>query len=506
MSDQNLPDNGRNDAKRLFHLLMENVKDYGIFTLDTEGRVVSWSVGATRVLGYEESEIIGKTFAIIFTGEDLADGRPEFELRTARESGRAEDERWHVRKDGTRFWASGVITPLYDSDGALQGYAKILRDITERKRAEEALAEANRRKDEFLAMLAHELRNPLAPIMNAAQLLKREGAGNATLEQAHGIIERQLARIVRIVDDLLDVSRITRGKIQLKRERVTLQTVIANAVEASRSFIESRKHVLTVSVPQEAVWLEADPVRMEQVLVNLLSNAAKYTEPGGKIDLTAERQGNECVSRVKDTGIGIAAEMLPRVFDLFVQADQSLDRSQGGLGIGLTLVKQLVAMHGGTVEARSEGVGDGSEFILHLPVVPETMGLKPQDAPIATGRKSQPWRILIVDDNTDTAESLAMLLRLSGHETRVAHTGQSGLQLAVAEKPDVVLLDIGLPGMDGYQVAKRIREHQELDQTRLIAISGYGQDTDRERSAKAGFNHHLVKPVDPARLQALLDE
>jgi CheY-like chemotaxis protein/two-component sensor histidine kinase len=308
------------------------------------------------------------------------------------------------------------------------------------------------------------------------------------------------------VDDLLDVSRITRGKIQLRKERVTLQAVVNHAVETVRPFIESRKHQISASMPPEAIWLEADPLRMEQVLVNLLNNAAKYTEPGGNISVAVERVGNECELKVRDTGAGIVAEMLPRVFDLFVQADKSLDRSQGGLGIGLTLVKRLVALHGGTVEARSEGIGHGSEFVVRLPVVAEVSGLKPEDAPAPAQKTQNPLRVLTVDDNVDTAESLAMLLKLFGHETRVAHTGQRALQMAVAEKPDVLVLDIGLPGMSGYQVAERIRQQGELVNVRLIAVSGYGQDADRERARVAGFNHHLVKPVNPARLQELLIE
>jgi PAS domain S-box-containing protein len=507
MTDSNKPPGeARIDAGRMFHLLMENVKDFGIFMLDPAGRVVGWNAGAERILGYTDGDIMGKPFNLIFTAEDREAQRPEQELKAARENGRADDERWHVRKDGSRFWASGVVTPLWDDAGTLQGFAKVLRDITDRKKTEEELEEANRRKDEFLAMLAHELRNPLAPILNAVHLVKREPASSPTLQQAGGIIERQLGRVVRIVDDLLDVSRITRGKIQLRKERVTLQAVVNHAVETVRSFIESRKHSQSVALPPEAIWLEADPLRLEQVLVNLLNNAAKYTEPGGKISITAERVGNECELKVRDTGVGIVAEMLPRVFDLFVQADKSLDRSQGGLGIGLTLVKKLVAMHGGTVEARSEGIGHGSEFVVRLPVVPEVAGLKPEQAPQAAQKTQNPLRVLIVDDNVDTAESLAMLLKLFGHETRVAHTGQRALQMAVVEKPDVLVLDIGLPGMDGYEVAQRIRQHGELANVRLIAVSGYGQDADRKRSEVAGFNHHLVKPVDPAKLQELLSE
>jgi PAS domain S-box-containing protein len=504
MTDRRPPADARMEGERLSLLLMENVKDYAIFMLDAEGRIVSWNAGAERVLGYKEPEIIGKPFSIIFTSEEIVNKRPEQELRNAKEQGRAEDERWHVRKNGSRLWASGVVTPLFDADGSLQGYAKILRDITERKKTEEELAEANRRKDEFLAMLAHELRNPLAPIQNVLPLIKRGGQGKTALEQSVAMIERQLGRITRIVNDLLDVSRINQGKINLQREHVTLQAVVQQGIEGSRSLLESRKHELTVTLPEQAIWLDADPVRMEQVITNLLSNAAKYTEPYGKIWVYAERLGNDCILTVKDNGVGILAEMLPRIFDLFVQADQSLDRSQGGLGIGLTLVKRLVEMHGGTIEAHSEGVGHGSEFVVRLPVVPELQGLRPEEPPAQCEGPERSLRILVVDDNVDTAQSLAQLLKLYGHELHVAHTGQKALQMALAEKPDVVLLDIGLPGMDGYQVAKHIREHEELAGTRLIAVTGYGRESDQERSSQSGFNQHLVKPVDPAKLQALL--
>jgi PAS domain S-box-containing protein len=506
MTERKPPAQARLDGERMFHLLMENVKDFAIFMLDPEGRIVSWNTGAERILGYKEPEIIGRPFGVIFTPEDIGRKRPEYELQLAREAGRAEDERWHVRKDGSRLWASGVVTPLLDERGNLQGFAKILRDITERKRTEEQLAEANQRKDEFLAMLAHELRNPLAPILNVVQIFKQEGSGKQHLRAATGMVERALGRIVRIVDDLLDVSRITRGKIELRKERLSLQTAVQHAVESVRSLIESRKHELSVSLPPEAIWLDADPVRLEQVLVNLLNNAAKYTEPGGKIWLSAERLGNDCVLRVRDTGIGISPELLPRIFELFVQADKSLDRAQGGLGIGLTLVKRLVEMHGGAVEAHSGGVGEGSELVVRLPAVAEVAGLKPEDAPAPQAKRVKALRILVVDDNVDTAESLAMLLRLSGHEVKVEHTGPKALQAAVAERPDVVLMDIGLPGMDGCQVAARIREHEDLDAMRLIAISGYGQDADQRRSQQSGFNHHLVKPIDPAKLQELLSK
>jgi PAS domain S-box-containing protein len=504
MTPETRPTPSLRDGEEQHRLLMENVKDYAIFLLDNQGRVVTWNTGAERILGYQEGEIVGQPFARIFTPEDVGQDQPELELRVAAEKGRVEDERWHVRKDGSRFWASGVVTPLWDEGGTLRGFAKILRDITERKKAEDELADANRRKDEFLAMLGHELRNPLAPVLNGLRLLERQGRDNPAIQQTVAMIDRQMGRIVRLVDDLLDVARITKGKIQLRRRREQLGVLVAQAVEGVRPLIESRQHGLAVSLPPEAIWLDADPTRIEQILANLLNNAAKYTEPGGQISLTVEQEGSVAVIQVKDTGIGVRADMLNRIFDLFVQTDRTLDRAQGGLGIGLTLVRKLVEMHGGSVEARSEGIGKGSEFVVHLPVVPEVKQLEPEALPEVRRRDVPHLRVLVVDDNVDTAESLAMLLKLYGHEVWPAHTGPKALEAAQAEQPDVILLDIGLPGMDGYEVARRLREQKGLEGATLIAMTGYGEEADRRRSAEAGFDHHLVKPVDPASLQALL--
>jgi PAS domain S-box-containing protein len=493
----------RENPEEQYRLLTESVKDFAIFLLDTNGQVATWNTGAQRILGYQEDEIIGQPYSIIFLPQEVVKRQPEHELEVARDKGRSEDERWHVRKDGTQFWASGVVTPLWDEGGKLRGYAKVMRDITDRKRAETERAEASRRKDEFLAMLGHELRNPLAPIMNGLQVLRLEQTVSPNGQQAIGVIDRQVKHLTRLVDDLLDVSRITRGKIQLRKERVELRTIVTHAVETTRHLIESRRHELTVSLPAEPVWLEADPARMEQVISNLLSNAAKYTEPCGQIWLSAERQGPEAVIRVKDTGMGIVPEMVPRVFDLFVQADRALDRSQGGLGIGLTLVKTLAQMHGGRAEAFSPGAGQGAEFIIRLPAAPDAAPVKPEERPAAPA-KGRPLRLLVVDDNKDAADSLALLLRLNGHEVSTADSGAAGLQAALSGTPDVVLLDLGLPGIDGYAVARRIRE--KADKPLLIAMTGYGQAEDRQRSKEAGFEYHLVKPVDPVRLQDLLVE
>ena len=383
-------------------------------------------------------------------------------------------------------------------------------DITERKRMEEQLrtlaaelSEADRRKDEFLAMLAHELRNPLAPIRNGLQLIKLAGGQAATIEQARSMMERQLTQLVRLVDDLMDISRITRGKIELRKEWVQLTAVVNNAVEISRPLIEEMGHKLTVTLPRQPMVVEADQTRLAQVFSNLLNNAAKYSDRGGHITLAVERQGSDVVVLVKDTGIGIAADQLPRIFGMFTQVDHSLEKSQGGLGIGLTLVKRLVEMHGGRVEARSDGPGNGSEFIVRLPVVVEAS--IPQES---GGEEEKPpkssLRILIVDDNRDGADSLGMILRVMGNETRTAYDGQEGVNVAEEFRPEVVLFDIGMPKLNGYEACRRIREQPWGKGVVLIAVTGWGQDDDRLRSHEAGFDHHMVKPVDPQALMKML--
>jgi two-component system CheB/CheR fusion protein len=320
------------------------------------------------------------------------------------------------------------------------------------------------------------------------------------------VIYRQLQHITRLVDDLLDASRITQGKITLQRERVELAALVARAVETSRPLIEARRHQLTVKLPSEPVWLDGDSTRLAQVVANLLNNSAKYTEEAGQIWLNGGIVGNEVVLRVRDTGVGIPANVLPHVFDLFTQADRSLDRSQGGLGIGLTLVRNLVELHGGRVEALSAGIAQGSEFVVYLPALTnasDAISVSPDTiVPLAVGTAT--FRILVVDDNPDSAETLALLLQFGGHDVRTAHEGESALETAYAFRPQVIVLDIGLPKMDGYEVARRLRQDPEMKKLFLVALTGYGQDEDRQRSKDAGFDHHLVKPVDPAELQSVL--
>ena len=366
-----------------------------------------------------------------------------------------------------------------------------------------ALKESDRRKDEFLAILAHELRNPLAPIRNAVHILRAKGPPLPELHWATDVIDRQVHQMSRLVDDLLDVSRITGGKIQLRKERVEMAAVVHSAVEASRPLIDKWRHELLVHLPAEPIHLDADLTRLSQVLLNLLNNSAKYTDPGGRISLAVERDRGEVVVRVRDNGIGIPAEMLPQIFGMFTQVDRSLERAEGGLGIGLTLVQRLVELHGGTVAAHSDGTRKGSEFVVRLPVAPVTaigdaLALRPPEAAI-----DATMRILVVDDNRDAADSLGMLLANLGYEVHTAHDGLEAVGAAAAFRPDIVLLDIGMPKMNGYDAARRIRELRG-DNVVLIAVTGWGQDEDRRRSAEAGFNHHLTKPVDLRALRKLL--
>lgn len=376
----------------------------------------------------------------------------------------------------------------------------------ERLRLVRQLRETDRRKDEFLATLAHELRNPLAPVRNAAQFLKLKGPVDPDLQHARDIIERQVGHLTRLVDDLLDVSRITRGKIVLQKERLGLKSILANAVEASRPVIEAAGHELAVAVPPEPMHLSGDLTRLVQVFGNVLVNAAKYTDRGGRIWLTARREGSDVTVSVRDTGIGIPADHLPRVFEMFSQVDPALERTQGGLGIGLSLVKGLVELHGGSVEARSDGPGHGSEFIVRLPLLITPQATRPSDAAGRTdgGAAGRNCRILVADDNVDSAQSLAMMLSIMGHEVRAAHDGQAAVELVEAFRPDVILLDIGMPKLNGYDAARRIREMEWGKRATVVALTGWGQDEDKRRANAAGFDHHFTKPVAPDVLMKLL--
>jgi PAS domain S-box-containing protein len=407
--------------------------------------------------------------------------------------------------DGRSRWFLTRVVPLRGRDGHILQWFGTNTDITELREMEDALRDADRRKDEFLAMLAHELRNPLAPIRTAAQIIKLAGSPDSKIQLAREMIERQVGHLARLVDDLLDVSRITRGKIKLHNDLAELSAIVARGVEASKPLIDARRQHLTLHLPSQPMRVQGDATRLAQVVSNLLDNAAKYTDEGGRIELTLEAKDGKAVVSVRDNGMGISADLLPHVFDLFRQGDRSSDRSQGGLGIGLTLVKSLMELHGGTIDAHSAGPGKGSEFVVKMPLIaaPEL------DLPAAADhdRKPRPAisrRVLVVDDNMDAALSLAMLFEGEGHYVCTTRDGASALEIARTFRPEIVLLDIGLPRMDGYEVAKRLREQPETRDTFLIALTGYGQEEDRRRTAQAGFNAHLTKPADPVVLLQLL--
>jgi PAS domain S-box-containing protein len=411
-----------------------------------------------------------------------------------------------IAKDGRELPIDDSGAPIRDARGRIVGVVLVFRDVTERRGAERALEAADHRKDEFLAMLAHELRNPLAPIRNAAHTLSLLGPGDDRVRWVSGVIERQVGLMTRLVDDLLDVSRITSGKVTLRRESVSVREVLAQAVEAARPAADHRRQVLEVEAPEDAGRVDGDPARLAQAVGNLLDNAMKYTEEDGRIWLRARVEADEVVIVVEDTGAGIDPELLPHVFDLFIQADRSLERKQGGLGLGLTLVRRLVEMHGGRVEAASAGLGFGSAFTIRLPRLAAAPVVEPAAAeePAADPPPGPARRILVVDDQQDSTDSLALFLRLRGHDVRTAPDGPSALEEIERYRPDVVFLDLGLPGMSGYDVARRVRMMYDRGPLRLVALTGYGTDGDRQKTRDAGFDLHLAKPVDPRALDALL--
>jgi PAS domain S-box-containing protein len=499
----NIEDLRRSEER--FRLLVEGVRDYAIFMLDPDGYVKSWNAGAERIKGYKADEIIGHHFSEFYPEEAINRGWPQYELEEARTKGRFEDEGWRIRKDGSSFWANVIITALFDSDGELRGFAKVTRDMTDRKRME-SLEISERRMLEFLAMLSHELRNPLAPIRNAVYMMHLKDVADPELKWAIDVIDRQAAQLTRLVDDLLEVSRVTSGNITLHKELLDLSAPITRAIEGSRPLIDARRHRLEVILPDEPLMVEGDLTRLTQIMVNLLNNAAKYTPEGGDIQLRVVRQETLIRIHVRDTGSGIAQDSLQHIFDLFVQGERTLDRSEGGLGIGLTLVRRLVEMHGGSVTALSGGPGKGSEFIVALPrrIVASTeaaFGDRNNDHEEA---KSPGLRVLVVDDNRDAAISMEMFLRAWGYDTRVVHDGQTALEAIQEYHPDVVLLDIGLPGLSGYEVAEQLRQFPDGEKTEVIALTGYGQEEDRQRTQRLGISHHLIKPIDPHQLRELL--
>ncbi len=475
-----------------------------IIGVTLEGNIESWNTGAERLFGYSPSEVIGQPLALLFP-TDRQDEEQGLLERLRRGERIEHFETIRVAKNGRRIDVSLSVSPVFSADGTFIGTSKVARDITDRKQAEAARRDADRRKDEFLATLAHELRNPLAPIRNSLHLLRLSGDLSPSVEPVGEIMERQVDYMVRLIDDLLDVSRISRGKIELQKQAIELATIVSNAVEISQSFIDEAGHQLALCLPAEPVILDADPVRLTQIIGNLLNNAAKYTKPGGQIWLTARTEGSEAVISVRDTGLGIPADMLPLVFEKFAQVDRTLTCAQGGLGIGLTLAKTFVEMHGGRIEAHSNGPDEGSEFIVYLPIMRDSQRHSAPMPPRQHSRTSVPRRqILVVDDTPAAGYVLGKLLETMGQQVRTVHDAATALEDVRRERPDLVISDIGMPNMDGYELARRLRKETGLGGLLLVALTGYAQDKDKQQAKQAGFDYHLVKPVSLDALQDLL--
>jgi PAS domain S-box-containing protein len=471
-----------------------------IAMLDPDANVVYMNQRHIEMFGESWSKIMGSGWRSIVHPDDLLTVIPAVE-QAVRERARFQQRMRVKSKHDEWRWVEAYGLPWYGTGEQYAGHVFVTLDITQAVQAEDALKDADKRKDEFLATLAHELRNPLAPICNLMPLMGRPDGARAA-DRLQVVLQRQVQQLVRLVDDLIDVSRVTRGKIELRKVPVQLADVVRTAIEESQPLLNGARHRLTVSLPVGPLILDADPVRLTQVFANLINNSARYTQNGGQIWLTVYRDKNEAVVSVRDNGIGIEHDMLPRVFEMFAQETHSSGGSQGGLGIGLTLVESLVKMHGGSVDAKSEGLGQGSEFIVRLPLSPESRPELGADA--ALGRALAQRRVLVVDDNPDAADSLAMLLEFLGAVAHVVNNGPAALAALEAFRPDVVLMDIGMPGMDGYQTAQRIRAQAQFNDIKLIAVTGWGQETDRQSSRASGFDHHLTKPVDITKLKALL--
>lgn len=513
-----MAERGRADLVQTQVTALLDSPEVAIISKSLEGVIQTWNPGAERIYGYAADEAIGHSIALLIPPESRNE-MPAIMERLKQGEPVATYETVRLRKTGSRFDASISVAPIHDDAGQFIGAVAIARDISDRKRLERELqsrlaelSEIDRRKDEFLAMLAHELRNPLAPLQSALEILSMGVADANMIDWAREVMERQVDQLSGLVNGLLDVSRMMQGRIELHKAPVELATIISRAVEMSQPVIDSRGHKLSVNVPAQPIWIEADTLRLVQVIGNLLNNAAKYTKTPGQISLGVRQEDGDAIVRITDTGMGIPLDMLDKVFEIFVQVNPTIARSEGGLGIGLTLVRRLVELHGGKVRASSAGPGKGSEFEVRLPAIIRKPAAPPKPVPAAaeaaeSDQGVQPMdrhRVLVVEDNVYAAKSFATLLRLDGHEVQVAHDGPEALKMAETFRPDVILLDIGLPGIDGYEVAQRLRAKPEFKETQLIAMTGYGQPEDRRRSREAGIDHHLVKPVKIDFVRALL--
>ena len=478
--------------------------DDAIASKTLDGIVTSWNPGATRLFGYEPQEIIGRPITTIIPPELHAE---EIEILARLRRGERIDhyETVRITKDGRRIDISLTISPIRGGDDTIIGASKIARDITERKRGESVLREADRRKDEFLATLAHELRNPLAPICAAAVLLKNAKSLAPELRAATAILERQARQMTHLVDDLLDVSRITSGRIRLHPEPVEIKELLKTVIETYRHSADTARHQIVLSASAESVYVSGDRIRLTQIISNIFHNAVKYTPPGGKIEMALRTEDPHAVVSIRDNGMGIPAEMLDHIFEPFAQLDRSYERPDAGLGIGLTLAKRLADLHGGRIEVRSAGRGKGTEFVIRLPAIAAGPA-RPAAPRRADPEPSVGCRVLIADDNHDAAVSLSMLLQSMGHDTRVVHDGIEALEEGELFRPDVVLLDIGMPRLDGYETARRMAGRPWAATTRIVAVTGWGQEADRQRAKDAGFYRHLVKPVDLDALREVMSD
>jgi two-component system CheB/CheR fusion protein len=522
----------RSSEERL-RLMVESAGDFAIFSMDLDRCITIWNSGAQRLLGYTEAEVLGRSGEIIFTLDDRKTGAPELETKLALAEGRAADDRFHLRKDGSMFWASGAMMPMRDAQGRAVGFVKILRDQTAAREAQQALQrseaelmqalienekaraelqEADTAKDRFLAVLSHELRNPLASIDSAASLLLTPGVRGTDREAAAQVVRRQAKAMKSLMNDLLDVSRLTFGRLELHRQQVLLGPIIQAALETTQPLLDSAGHTLKMDMPAYPIQLDADPLRLNQVLSNLLTNAIKYTAPGGEIRLKVKMEGKQVVVTVSDNGVGMAPGDIERMFEMFAQADALADRTNAGLGIGLALVRNIVELHGGKVEASSAGPGKGSEFRVRLPAtrvvtvnVSEPEPPPPEPAvPERSSRKR--GLVLIADDNVDAGWGLAKLLEISGFATVRVQGGLEAVKECAWQKPDIAILDIGMPDLSGHDVARQIRQTEWGRQVVLIAATGWGQESDERKALDAGFDAHMTKPVDLRKLGAMVDE
>jgi PAS domain S-box-containing protein len=494
LSDRRLTEEALRQSEERFRLLVDSVSDYALYLLDMDGIVTSWNTGAQRIKGYVAEEIIGKHFSCLYTASDLENGKPWDELATARRTGRAEYEGWRVKKNGERFWARAVVTALYDSTGHMRGFAKVTQDLTERRYVRD-LEQAAQNLSQFISMLAHELRNPLAPIRTAIQVIEQMPVTNRQLQAMHQTIDRQSAHLARIVDDMMDVARAAQGKIVIERKLVDMNEVVRRALETATPPIQAGNHHVTLDLPTKGLMVEGDMGRLTQLLANILINAARYTPHGGYISVAARGEGDKAIVQVTDSGRGIEPDEIERIFAMFVQGRSPENKAGGGLGIGLALARTIAELHGGSLTAQSRGLNTGSEFTLKLPLSDDQIEqpLVKTPRPAVSGA---PRRILVVDDNIDAAATLELLLKSLGHETCVVHDGVGALQMVGDFRPEIVFLDLGMPGLDGYETARRLRAVKREPPLRIIAVTGWGQDSERQKTHDAGFDLHLTKPVE----------